>query len=243
MAKSNGTPIGKEHISNSTYDGRRFVVRIPLTVTLLLVAALHLPLAAESDQTVLDSDSEFQVDVKIVEARRSSLVQLGFDLSPERPDQQSPLSASEFKSKLNELMKLRTLKELGGLPMVASLNKESKYISGGEVTIGEQLFETGTRIEIKPTRQPDGGIRLQWSVSLGEMVQPPKKLLQRKKNPIVNRRQWQGDCIISDNKPVFVIPELAPEQDQIVMLQFHVEELPKPTTASAGSSGQAPIAE
>lgn len=215
-------------------------MRTAFSKMLMLVAVLCSSLSAEdAGKIARDADSEITVDVKIVEVRRTRLIQLGFDLSSERPRQQSPLSAREFQLKMNELMKLRDLKDLRGMTLIAIIDKESKYISGGEVTIGQETFETGTRIEIKPTRQPDDNLKLQWHVSIGEMMQPQTKLLQKKKPPFVTRREWKGDCIISHSKPVFMIPDVAPDQEWIAMLQFHVEESPKVRTTSENSVGRA----
>lgn len=215
-------------------------MRTAFSKMLMLVAVLCSPLLADDGAGKIASevDAEIQVSIGILEVSRQSLTQLGFDLSQKRPDQQSPLTATEFKSMLTELKTSKDLKQFAEPSLLVSLNKQAKYFSGGEVTIGQELFEVGTRVEMTATRQEDGGLNLRWYVSNVEILQPKTRFLGTKKLPIVSRHRMKGNVVVSDKRPVFVIPAAAPDQNRILMVAFQVEELQKSSNVPSDSNGQ-----
>jgi hypothetical protein len=206
-------------------------MRVSLTVTLLFVAGLGSSVLADdgAGKIAPDAETKFDIRVSILEGNKQKIAELGFDLTQEGGEQQSSLSPSEFKSKLSELKK-SNLKRLAEPSLTVSLNKTINCFSGGEVKIGEELVRIGTGVDITPTRQPDGSVNLRWCISLNELDYPKTKFLARKKPPVVHRRQSQGNVVVRDRQSAFVIPTESKDQNDVLLLQFYVEESQKPSS-------------
>ncbi|HEY4261711.1 MAG TPA: hypothetical protein VGM98_16185 [Schlesneria sp.] len=210
-------------------------MRLSFCAILVIVAAVFSrAIADDRTQSVApDDDREFTATVRILEANRKNLLALGFDSSKEESEQLSPLSPREFRSRLKELQKLGQTKVLAEPALNIALNKMTKSFSGGEIPVptvgsdgkpGQRWVEFGTRVEIRPTLQPDGSLSLQWYVSNATYRYSKATRLFGKKVPIVSGWQSQGDLVVPDDRVVLLIPEGGLNQEDVLVLQFDVEE-------------------
>lgn len=165
------------------------------------------------DQTADKAGSKLNVACQICEINRAQLSDLGID--PKLPDMEMTLSATgETQQKLVELQKSKKLKIITEPSVVGFANQKFGYFSGGEVTIPlpdtddgptEEKREFGTRVEVTPTWEADGRVKLQWFISHSVLDESLAVRQNGKLVPGIKRWRLQGSTTTALGEPAYRI--------------------------------------